>query len=79
MRYPTVLKKFGPTTKHMKVTKEFRHNSFTFVLFATSFENIVQILLCSTAAPGASSVIPAKAGIQANSTVTKPGFPRARE
>ena len=25
------------------------------------------------------SVIPAKAGIQANSTVTKPGFPRARE
>jgi hypothetical protein len=45
----------------------------------SSFENILQIMLCSTTATGAYSVIPAKAGIQANSTVTKPGFPRARE
>jgi hypothetical protein len=36
-------------------------------------------MLCSTAATDAYSVIPAKAGIQANLTVTKPGFPGARE
>jgi hypothetical protein len=42
-------------------------------------QHIVQIMLCSTAATAAYFVIPAKAGIQANSTVTKPGFPRARE
>jgi hypothetical protein len=34
------------------------------VLIGCSFENIVQIMLCSTAATGAYSVIPAKTGIQ---------------
>ena len=66
-------------SKEARRTRRFRIKVIlNFVLFVFSFENTCEGMICTTKSLRG-SVIPAKAGIQANSAQNKPGFPRARE